>query len=56
MALEGKIRYLRGATKPRQIERPEDVKGGTVGGLGEVRCGPTYWLPLESQEPDYEGD
>ena len=26
MALEGKIRYLRGVTKPRQIERPEDVK------------------------------
>ena len=33
MALEGKIRYLRGVTKPRQIERPEDVKGGTAGGL-----------------------
>ena len=26
MALEGKIRYLRGATKPHRIERPEDVK------------------------------
>ena len=26
MALEGKIRYLRRATKPRRIERPEDVK------------------------------
>ena len=39
MALEGKIRYLRGATKPRQIERPEDVKGGTAGGLVKSAMG-----------------
>ena len=39
MALEGITRYLRGATKPRRIERPEDVKGGTAGGLVKSAVG-----------------
>ena len=39
MALEGQIRYLRGATKPHRIERPEDVKGGTAGGLVKSAVG-----------------
>ena len=39
MALEGKIRYLRGATKPRRIERPEDVKGGTADDLVKSAVG-----------------